>query len=328
MDVLVLPTLGPLHLVQPRYNAVTLLELTRAFRPDAVLLGSYSEEGLEAGWWRDQEELGLFHLLPWTERDQVPVVAIGEKAEALRGEAERFREYLEQMEKGQQYLDQERQWQEELAEVLNRPLSPTDVTGDVVLDALRRYHDRLQEVFGEGPATGFREERMRQVAERLGQLPDGRYVLWIDLFDLPALLKHERTFHFPTNHTPSEAERARAIMDRAWLLKEGDDWAGLLEQLREIGTPEAGYLAAQIYLAAGQIADSATLLEQVVEGDFHEPGYLPGYVLARLGQVRDLLGERDRAIRAYQGVLALSWAPEEAREIAIAGMRTPFKIEL
>jgi len=327
VDILLLPTLGPLHLLQPRYNAVTLLELTRKYGPDEVLLASYSPEGLVEGRWRDEEELGLFHLLPWSERSGVPVRAISRDAELLRAEADRFREYLEQMEKGQAYLEDERAWREELAEVLRQPLEPAAFGEARVLGPLTHYLDRVRENFGEGPATGFRQARMQEVAEKLRSLPPGRYVVWVDLLDYPLLLEHAPDLRLPGEHEPSEEERARAVMDRAWLLDEQDDWASLLQQLGEIGSPEAGYLAAQIYLAAGQVADAAELLQQVSEGDFHQPEYLPGYLLARLGQVRDLLGERERAIRAYRGVLALSWAPEEAREIATAGLRTPFRIQ-
>ena len=45
-----------------------------------------------------------------------------------------------------------------------------------------------------------------------------------------------------------------------------------------------------------------------------------------MGQLLDLAGERERALRAYRGVLALSWAPEEARAVALAGLKTPFRL--
>ena len=91
-------------------------------------------------------------------------------------------------------------------------------------------------------------------------------------------------------------------MDRAWLLKEEDDWGALVEQLFAIGSPEALYLAAQVYLASGQWEDALALMEEVFRMDFQHPGYLPGYVLA------------------------LSWAPEEARAVALAGLKTPFRL--
>jgi len=326
VNLFVVPTLGPLHLSHPRYNAVTLVELTSAYRPDAVLLASYSEEGLRQGAWREAEELGLFHLLPWAERAGVRVEAIGERAEELKAEAERFRDYLEQMEQGRRYLEEEAEAQRELFSWLEAPLSPESWRAEEPLGALKRYLEWMAARFGEGPATGFRKERMREVARRIRALPPGRYAVWVDLLDLPDLLAELPEAELPGPHEPTEAERARAVLDRAWRLEEGDDLFRLLEQLREIGGAEAGYLASQLYLAAGQVEDAALLLEQVAEGDFHHPEYLPGYVLARLGQLRDLLGERERALRAYRGVLALSWTPKEAREIAQAGLRTPFRI--
>ena len=313
-------------MVQPRYNAVTLVELSRAFAPDRVLLASYSEQGLREGAWRDMEELGLFHLLSWAERARIPVEAIGERAEELRKEAERFREYLEQMEQGRRYLEEEAKAQGELKAALLKPLTPERWREAEPLGALRRYLDWVDRRFGEGPATGFRELRMREVAERVRSLPRGQYVVWVDALDLPVLLRYLPVAELPGAHAPSEAERVRAVMDRAWQLAEGDDWGHLLTELQAIGNAEAAFLASQLYLAAGQVEDAAALLERVAQSDFHDPGYLPGYVLARLGQLRDLLGERERAVRAYRGVLALSWAPKEAREIAVAGLRSPFRI--
>ncbi|MER3483896.1 MAG: hypothetical protein C4332_12815, partial [Meiothermus sp.] len=94
----------------------------------------------------------------------------------------------------------------------------------------------------------------------------------------------------------------------------------------EVEGPEAQYCAAQIYLAAGQPQDALELLESLTHSDFSFPEYLPGYTLARYGQLADIMNQRDKALRAYQAVLALSWAPQEAREIALAGQRTPFRL--
>ncbi|MCH1927209.1 hypothetical protein L6232_20575, partial [Shewanella sp. C31] len=130
-----------------------------------------------------------------------------------------------------------------------------------------------------------------------------------DLLDFP-FLADRVPGALPGAHAPTEAERERALLDRAWQLKEEDDWAGLLEGLFAIGSPEALDLAAQVYLAAGEWREALGLMEEVFRMDFHHPEDLPGYVLARFGQLLDLAGERERALRAYRGVLALSWAPE------------------
>ncbi|MGC8905746.1 MAG: hypothetical protein ACP5OL_11670, partial [Thermus sp.] len=146
-----------------------------------------------------------------------------------------------------------------------------------------------------------------------------------DLLDYP-FLAEAFPEALPQGHEPGEAERERALLDRAWQLREEDDWGKLLEGLFAIGSPEALYLAAQVYLAAGEWREALGLMEEVVRTDFQHPEYLPGYVLARFGQLLDLAGERERALRAYRGVLALSWAPEEARAIAQAGLRSPFRL--
>ncbi|AEB12265.1 tetratricopeptide repeat protein [Marinithermus hydrothermalis] len=327
MRVLLVPTLGPLHLLHPRYNAMTLLELTRAFAPDRVLLASYSPEGLAEGLWRAKDELGLFHLLPWAEANGIPVEALGQDAEALQGEAERFREYLGSLEKGKAYLEEAARLDEMLQALLTRPLTPEALGSEPVLLKLRAYTEAVARLFGEGPATGFREARMRGVAKALRALPEGRYVVWVDVLDYPVLAGLLPEAERPRRHEPTEAERHRAVLDRAWRLEEGDDWGGLVAQLQEVGNAEAQYLAAQIYLAAGRVEAAQAILEDLIHKEFQHPAYLPGYVLARLGQVQDLLGDRQAALRAYRTVLALSWAPEAAREIALAGVRTPFRVE-
>ncbi len=327
MELLLIPTLGPLHLVHPRYNALTPVELARAFEPDALLLASYSPEGLAEGRWRGREELAFYHLLPWAERAGVPVEAIGEQAEALSAEADRFRDYLGEMEAGRRYLEAEAGWRAPLEAALRVPLTPERFADPEFLAALGRYLDAVRENFGAGPATGFRELRMEKVAAKIRARGGGRYAVFVDLLDYPELKTRLPGARLPGPHEPTDAERARAILDRAWQLAEEDDPGQLLAQLAEIEGAEATYLAAQLYLAAGRVEDAHALLERAAEGDFQHPGYLPGYLLARLGQLRDLVGERERAIRAYRGVLALSWAPAEARAIAQAGLRTPFRLE-
>jgi tetratricopeptide (TPR) repeat protein len=327
VSVLVIPTLGPFHVLHPRYNGVTVLELLKAHQPERIFLASYSPEELAAQSWRDQNELSLFHVLPWAESAGIALEALDHRSE-LKAEAERFREALSQYPKGQQILSQMRGLEENLRWVVGNPRTPEDFAQDSVLQALRAYHQGYVQVFGEGPATGFRQQRMAQVAAQLGHAW-GRVAVLVDLLEYPLLLDHlpaERC-KLPGAHTPTELERQRSVLDRAWQLSEADDWAVLLQQLREVGGPEALYCAAQIYLAAGQIADAFELMEQLVYTDFQYPEYLPGYALARYGQLADLMGQRDKALQAYRAVLGLSWVPQEAREIALAGQRTPFQLE-
>lgn len=317
---MLLPSLGPFHILHPRYNAATVLALLEEASPRVLYLASHSEEGLREGLWREEDPL-LFHLLPWAEERGVRVVALDKEAH-LKGEAEAFRQALAQHPQGQPHLERMRAFDEALLALLKTPLSPEVLGSEGFLARLGEVYRGFAQAFGEGPATGFRARRMAQVASFLeGQ--EGAVVA--DLLDY-LFLAERFPQALPQAHVPTEAERARALMDRAWQLQEEDDWAGLLEGLFAVGSPEALYLAAQIYLAAGEWQEALALMEEVFRMDFQHPGYLPGYVLARFGQLLDLAGERERALRAYRGVLALSWAPEEARAIALAGLRAPFRL--
>ncbi|WP_287408474.1 hypothetical protein [Oceanithermus sp.] len=323
--MIVLPSLGPLHLTQPRYNAVSLLRQIEHHRPRVVYLASYSPEGLEAKVWRDQHDLAMFALEPWAALRGVPLVALGDRAEALQAEAEHFLEYLGSMPRGEEAKQRFAEADRQIVEYLTVPRLPEEYASEGFLSGLRERLHVARELAGEGPATGFREERMAAVAAGLAELDADGSVVLVDVLDYPVLLEHLGAVGGPVPLEPNEAERARAVMDRAWRLEEDDAWGNLLAQLMEIDEAEARFLAAQVYLAAGQAEDAARLMEEVSRGDFSKPEYLPGYLLARLGQLYDLTGQRERALRAYRGVLALSWAPAEAREIALAGVRAPFR---
>ncbi|TBH21192.1 hypothetical protein [Thermus thermamylovorans] len=317
--MLLLPSLGPFHILHPRYNAATVLALLEAARPLVLYLASHSEEALREGLWREEDPL-LFHLLPWAEGRGVPVVPLDGEAH-LKGEAEVFRQALAQHPLGAAHLEGMRAFDQALLGLLQSPLTPEALGSAGFLGRLREVYGAFAQAYGEGPATGFRARRMAKVAAALPR--EGAVVA--DLLDY-LLLAERFPEALPKAHRPTEAERQRALLDRAWRLEEGDDWAGLLEGLFAIGTPEALYLAAQVYLAAGEWREALLLMEEVFRMDFQHPPYLPGYVLARFGQLLDLAGERERALRAYRGVLALPWAPEEARALARAGLRTPFRL--
>lgn len=297
-----------------------MLSLLEEARVPLLYLASHSEESLEQGLWREEDPL-LFHLLPWAEERGIAVVALDEEAH-LKEEADAFRQALGSHPSGRPYLEQMQAYHQELLELLRTPLTPELLGSEAFLTRLRQIYAGYVQAFGEGPATGFRARRMERVAEAL-KGREGAVVA--ELLDY-LLLAEQFPEALPKAHEPTERERQRALLDRAWQLREEDDWASLLEGLFQMGSPEALYLAAQIYLAAGEWREALRLMEEVFRMDFQHPGYLPGYVLARFGQLLDLAGERERALRAYKGVLALSWAPEEARSIALAGLRMPFKL--
>jgi hypothetical protein len=120
----------------------------------------------------------------------------------------------------------------------------------------------------------------------------------------------------------SDAARERSLLDVAW--RGAGDVGGLLGALRGIATAEARFLEAQLLLAHDHPLEALEVLERAQAMDFREPYVLPGLLLARLGQLRDLALRRDRAVAAYQGALALSWLPAEARAVAEAGLHAPF----
>ncbi|MFN3368435.1 MAG: hypothetical protein ACK4ZX_03370, partial [Thermus sp.] len=77
--MLLLPSLGPFHILHPRYNAATVLALLEEAGAPVLYLASHSEESLREGLWREEDPL-LFHLLPWAEGKGIPVVALDQEA--------------------------------------------------------------------------------------------------------------------------------------------------------------------------------------------------------------------------------------------------------
>ena len=288
------------------------------------MLASYSEEGLRNGVWRDKNELALFELTPYAEEGLIVIEAAGERAEALQREGELFAEYLNNMPRGEEIKKKLAEVQERIFDFLSAPRLPEDIASAAFISQLASLLDEQTAIAGEGPASGFRDSRMEQVARFLTGEGCGECVVLVDVLDYPRLMAKLPDAQGPAPGEPSRREAERAIMDRAWRLQEQDDWGALLAQLREISSSEAQYLASQIYMAAGQVEDALAILEEASRSDFSRPEYLPGYLLARLGQLYDVSGKRERAIRSYRAVAALSWAPQEAREIALAGLRAPF----
>ena len=300
--------------------------MSRAWQPQEILLASYSAEQLAASVWREANDLPLFHLLPWAEERGLAVRALDEQA-ALKGEAQVFRRALEQFPQGKPILQQIAQIDAQFQETLLRPLWPAQLTHPERLAEVDRYLNGLTQLLGQGPATGFHQQRLDAVIAQLAQTDQRRLLVLADWMDYPYLLRGLPQAERPADHTPAVAEEQRAILDRAWRLEATDDLTALLEQLRQVPGPEAQFLASQIYLSVGQTGDALTLLDDLVHQNFQFPAYLPGYVLARYGQLNDIEGRRTQALRAYQAVLALDWAPAEAREMARTGQHTAFRLE-
>ncbi|GGJ80380.1 hypothetical protein [Deinococcus aquiradiocola] len=318
-----LPDLGDLLRLQPQYNAATLVELTRALPPgpphaphvlwltgpdpDHPARDAFAAAGTEVS--------DLSPDWTWAHAEH----------DALKG-------FMKQYPQGQERLRRAAHAEQDLQALLGGPLTLESLTSARTQDGIRAYHAALQDALDEGPGTRWHARRLDTLARTL---QDRTGVALAALDDLPDLL--DRLPHAalpdPATFQPGEASRRRALADRALLLDEHDDLMALLGALeREPGdrvTPaaELRYAAANIHLAVGDLPAARTHLESAAHALTDERS-LPGLVLARLGQVRDAQGERDLATRTYRAVLALTYAPQAARDAALAGLDAPFTLDL
>ncbi len=328
--VKVIASLGALHARYPMYNAQTVLELLALQSVDRVVLTQVSHQTWTSGAWRDLDDPVLFAL----EDSRIECVGIAPDwtwAEAERGQ---MLEFLRQFPKGQERLRNAAQLERELTAVLETPQDVLMVHSNL-LEIVAAHHAAMAQVLEEGPGTAHRLERISRLKQALDGITNAVVIAPVD--DLPALL--EAGFEVPnlSDFQPGEASRFRAIVDRAYRLEDHDDLDALVHSLLALDGPadtvlgrlalEARFAASGLYLAVGDFESASDLLEAVAMGQFERPSYLPGFVLARLGQVRDLLGVRERAIRAYTAALALRFCPLEAKEVAQQGLLSPFALQ-
>ena len=326
--VTMLPLLGGLHLRFPRYNATVVEELLTLARPDVLVL-----EPLPAGFaddpaWRDTEEVLLpWVAVPWARRRRVSAVGVFEPSPDPQAPADLER-YLSAYPQGRAALGAVALAERPLAGLLSEPLTLERIMAEVVPCLASARQARL-DAFEDGPGTDWSETRAEAEAGRMLELGPVHVLalVGIDRF-VPlraALERRGARVTIPTSPPPSEAARERALLDIAWR-GEGADAGAVVARLRELGHAEARYHAANLLLAHGHAAEALEELEHVLRLEFAVPPFLPALVLARLGQLRDLAGRREDAIRAYRGVLALAWAPEDARAAAEAGLAAPFDV--
>lgn len=315
------------------YNAQTVLEIMRFLgRPRAILTGSSAAEWSD-GSWRDLEN-PLYHALY---DDEVEITPVAEDWSWAELERDQMLEFLNQYPQGKARLRELGPREMALREVLQRPMDAHMVHSPELLEVVRAYHDAAQQLLEDGPGTAHRKLRLERLFGRLENAVWDDAVVITPLDDLPALLEFPGA-QLPNleGFKPGEASRFRAVVDRAYRLEEADDLDALVHQLLELDGPpdsalgrialEARFAASGVYLAVSDLESALDLLEAVSMGQFDAPVYLPGFVLARLGQVRDLMGERERAVRAYRAALGLSWLPQEARAVAQTGLETPFSM--
>ncbi|WP_420595784.1 hypothetical protein [Deinococcus sp.] len=318
MPLTLLPDLGDLLRLWPQYNAATLTEIVRSLGAAEVLWASGPDP--------DHPARDAFGAARIAVQDIAPEWAWAE------AEYQQLLNFLPQYPQGRERLRAASQAEGDLAQRLASPLLPAEIISPEMLTALADYHTALANALGEGPGTRHQARRLDELAARLkGQSS----AVLAALDDLPGLLERLPDAALPdlSIFQPGEASRLRALADRAGQLREDDDLSALIEALgRETGdaiTPlsELDYHAGGIYLATGDLGSARSLLEKAAHGLGDLPRSLPGLVLARLGQVRDAQNERDLARRSYQAVLALSFAPDVARQTAQAGMQTAFVLE-
>lgn len=324
-----LPLTGPWHLRHPRWNVVAVREALAALDPDVIATTALAPGYADDPRWRDTDEVALpWTVVPWAERRGTPLAGVGDPPPMADAEASLER-YLAGFPAAREALAEARAALAPLHERLPRPLDLDGLARDVLpllADDLRR---RL-EAFDDGPATAWRGVRAAAAVDRALGLGGARPALLIELDLWPAVAAaldvRGRPWRMVAAPHVSEAARRRALLDVAWH-DAAPDVAGLLAQLRAGDEAEARFLEAQLLLAHDHPAEALDVLERAAQGDFREPYLLPGLLLARLGQLRDLAGRRERAVQAYRGVLALTWAPPAAREAASAGLNAPFALD-
>ncbi len=324
--VTLVPLAAGLHLRWPRYNAAVLGEILRRSAPDALALEPLQADFERDPTWQDHDELMLpWVAVPWARRAGVPVLGVHEPSPDPRAVSDLER-YLEGYHGARRVLDEVRALERPLPDLLAAALTLPRVLHEVVpvLEAARAL--RL-EAFGDGPATDWSEARAETVAARLAGIGAAHVVTLVALDRFAPLrdaLEHAGIeVGTPDEPEVDDAARERALLDLAWR-GEGADVGALVAQLRQLGHAEALYHVAGLLLAHAHPAEALEALEGALRLEFAEPWYLPGSLLARLGQLRDLAGRRTDAVKAYRGVLALSWAPHEARAAARAGLEAPF----
>lgn len=332
MAVLLLPLLGPLHLRYPAFNAVTVRDILVELEPTSVATTVLTAGELGTDGWHDTFELALpLAVVPWLRQQGRELVPVAEAPQDATAQADFFR-YTGEMpaleEKLGNYSRLERQLAQALDSQLNLKLLQTEI-----LPLAREQQQELRRTAGDGPATAWIWQRSVAAADRIRALEEGGTVAVLaSLEHIPALEEALqaagiRLLDLPGQVKVSAAARDRTLLDQAMLADSDSNIRALLDSLEQLGNAEAGYARANLLMASGHYLEALELLEEVSHEDFSEPYFLPGFLLARLGQLRDLAGKRSWAVQAYRGVLALSWAPAEALEVARAGLETPFVLK-
>ena len=323
MKVTLIPLLGAWHLRYPVYNAASVLTLVRASRPEVIVPAPLAAGALATPAWQDTPEVTLPPVLAWAERQGVRLAPGMPESPDPAAEAD-FQRYLAGYPQTREQLVGLEALLRPLDALLPQPLTLARIWDEVV-PILTNHQQEREAVFGDGPGTDWWRERLTELATGVAALPETRVTVLASAEQLPFLREalQEAGTVIPREVPHDETIRERALLDVAF---RGDaaDPVALLSSLREVKGAEARFHEANVLLMNGHVAEALERLEAAANGDFSAPYYLPGYLLARLGQLRDLSGDRAGAVRAYRGVLAFDWVPEDAREAAVGGLEAPF----
>lgn len=316
------PLMASWHLRYPTYNSESVRQVVADLAADAVVLGPVSPDTLGSPSWQDTPEIALpLSVMPWLKTQPLNVYEGIQASLDPRAEAD-FKRYAKMSLQLQQQLTEVERLLEPVAELLRQPLTLARLWQEL-LPAVSAYQNAREAAFGDGPATDWLGERMAAWVARLKRLPEAHVVILAGLETLPYLEAHLSGAERVMEARITPAVRQRSLLDVAFWGEVADPEA-LLGQLREVGGAEARFHEANILLRHAHVAEAYERLLALSQENFQTPYYLPGFLLARLGQVADLVGERKAALRAYRGVLALDWVPQEALVSAQRGLDAPF----
>lgn len=325
MQLCLLPLMGPFHLRYPSYNAVSVKDYLIALKPDAVVTTALEKGSLEEASWQDTAELALpLSVVPYITKQALAFYLIHEPSPDESAQQDFFRFASEYPQLGQK-LSQAQALLRPLNELLGETLSLKRIM-EQILPLLTDYQTNRENLLEDGPATDWLHARVRTMAQRILALKEKRLVVLTSIDHMPFLqteLEGKVDWLEPPDIEVSEESRERSIMDFAF---RGDvpEPGNLIAKLRDIKTPEARYHEANLLLINAHVVEALSVLESASTSNFSEPYYLPAYLLSRLGQLYDLSENRKAALRSYRGVLALEFAPLEAKQAAQEGLEKPF----
>ena len=327
MKITLLPLMGAFHLRYPNYNAVSVRDLVASSKPDAVLTTAMEQKFFNRPDWQDTPELALpLTIVPWASHHRIPFHAVPVASPDPKAPQD-FRKYISSFPNLNARLMEIDTVVRGIKELLESPLTLVRIQEEV-LPLFAKHQDELKRAFGDGPVTGWLGKRSKLAAEYILTLGAKRVTVLSSAEQLPALDSaigdRAEKFYFD-NTQPSEEARERSLLDFAMQINVPEP-GNVIRKLRELNVPEARYHEANLLFANGHLIEALELLETVSHGDFSQPYFLPGYLLARLGQLRDLTNNRKGAERAYRGVLALDFAPIEAREASKKGLSVAFSL--